>query len=408
MEPKENPERRRPVKKRLTDRVIRAIEPPEKGVSFVYDTEVPFFGLRTLASATKAFIYGYRNQDGRLHRVTLGRWPTLTATAARLRAREIAGKVATGKDPHEERQRRKTKLTAERLVDLFVASYLPTKKRGAEMELYLRRDFLPFVGPNAKAEDVRRRDIVVILNDKAAHAPIAANRLLEVVRRLYNWALEQDLIESTPCVKVKRPAVERTRDRVLSEDEIRLFWERLETTKRMSAGVRVALKLILLLGQRPGEIVGMASSELDLKRGCWELPREKTKSDRAHRVPLPSMAVELIEQRPRGDRWVFPSVKEQPIKVLALSHAVRYNRHHFGIEDFRPHDLRRTCASHLAAVGVDRFIIERILNHADRSIGGVYDRYGYDKQKKSALERWERKLRSIIGKPLKGKVVSIG
>ena len=344
-----------------------------------------------------------------MHRVTLGRWPTLTSTAARLRAREIAAKVAAGGDPREEKQARRAKLTALRFVDLFASGYLPNKKRGWEWELYLRRDFLPHVGANVKAEDVKRRDIVVLLNEKASTAPVAANRLLEVVRRMYTWGIEQDLIETSPCVAVKRPSAERSRDRVLNEDEIRTFWEKLPTTKRMSEGVRIALKLILVTGQRPGEIVGMERSELDLKRSWWELPRGRTKSDRAHRLPLPGLAVELLEQRPRGDRWVFPSVKDQPLKVLALSHAVRYNRQHFGIEDFRPHDLRRSCASGLASVAVDRFIIERILNHADHSIGGVYDRFHYGPQMRRALERWERKLRSILSHEAnQTKVVSIG
>ena len=96
MREKEPQQRRRPTKIRLTDRVIRGVKPPKDGAEFVYDSELPFFGLRTLASGTKSFVYGYRNADERLHRMTLGRWPALTATAARLRAREIAAKVAAG------------------------------------------------------------------------------------------------------------------------------------------------------------------------------------------------------------------------------------------------------------------------------------------------------------------------
>ena len=286
---------------------------------------------------------------------------------------------------------------------------MPSKKRGWELELYLRRDFLPFVGPNTVAEDLRRGDIIALLDEKATKAPIAANRLLEAVRRLYTWGIEKDLLETTPCVKLKRPGVERSRDRVLSDDEIHTFWYRLDSTKRMSEGVRVALRLILITAARPGEVCGLDWNELDLKRRWWEVPRERTKGDRLHRVPLTGLALEQIENQPRVGRWVFPSFKEQPLKVLALSHALRHNREHFALDRFTPHDLRRTCASHLADVGVERFIISRVLNHTDREITGVYDRYGYDKQKRRALERWERKLRSIIGGETDTeKVVSIG
>ena len=102
---------------------------------------------------------------------------------------------------------------------------------------------------------------------------------------------------------------------------------------------------------------------------------------------------------------MFSSKNSDPLQVHTLSHALRWNRGHFGLPRFTPHDLHRTAASHLAAVGVDRFIISRILNHADRDITGVYDRYGYDKQKRRALERWERKLLGLIGEPALGKIV---
>ena len=152
----------------------------------------------------------------------------------------------------------------------------------------------------------------------------------------------------------------------------------------------------------------MEWTDLDLDGGWWELPRDKTKSDRAHRLPLTQFALGILADRPRGDPWVFPSVQGKPLRVLALSHAVRHNREHFGIEPFRPHDLRRTQASNLAALDVDRFLIERILNHADHSIGGVYDRFQYGPQMRRALDKWERKLQAIIGEPVESKVVEIG
>ena len=93
--------------------------------------------------------------------------------------------------------------------------------------------------------------------------------------------------------------------------------------------------------------------------------------------------------------------------MLALSAALRHNQQHFGLDRFTPHDLRRTAASHLASVGVNRLHISKVLNHAEREITGVYDRYSYDKEKRRALEKWERKLRRIISEPAATKVVSI-
>ncbi len=154
----------------------------------------------------------------------------------------------------------------------------------------------------------------------------------------------------------------------------------------------------------------MEWDELDLERGWWAIPREKTKGDRAHRVPLNDLALEVLAGWPRGDGpWVFPSRQGKPLKVLALSQEVRLNRGHFGLPRFTPHDLRRTAASHLGAVGVDRFILGRLLNHSDREVTGIYDRYTYDKEKRRAMEKWATKLRRILGREVdQEKVVSIG
>ena len=393
---------------KLTERRIRALRKPSEGHFIAWDSELPGFGLRTTANDVKSFILNYRNQDGVQRRLTIGRFPTLSPTAARLRAREMKAKVELGGDPLEAKQTRRGEMSFGELVDLFARRSLVTQKRGYERERYLRQDAIPWIGANTKALGVKRRDVIRLVEEKATTSPIAANRLLSSIRRMYNWAIEQDFLEANPTALVKRPGAETSRDRVLSEDEIRTFWERLDTTRRMSERVRVALRLLLVTAQRPGEICAMEWSEVDLQRGWWEIPREKTKGDRVHRVPLTALAVEQLEKQPQGDRWVFPSVQGRPLRVLALSHALRHNRPHFALDRFTPHDLRRTAASHLAAVGVERFHISKLLNRPEREITGVYDRYTYDKEKRRALERWERKLRRIIGQPAQGKVVSIG
>ena len=406
MSVRESQSRSRPVKKRLTDRTIRAIEPPADGALFVYDSGMPFFGLRTLSTGTKAFVYGYRNSDGRLHRMTLGRWPALTATAARLRAREIAAKVAAGGDPVEERKARSAEITLAELVDLYEERGLTKLRRGDEAARHLRSDAIPSLGAKTKPSDIARRHIVRMVDDKAIHAPIAANRLLSHVKGLFSWAVEKEHIPGDPAAGIDPPTKEKSRDRVLGETEIRELWAKLPTAQRMTESSRIALRLILILAQRPGEVCSMEWSELDLVKGWWEMPREKTKSDRAHRVPLSNMALDLIRAQSKADRWVFPSVNGQSLRRLALSHAVRRNNY-FGLIRWTPHDLRRTAVTHMAGAGVDRFIRERILNHSQGKMAETYDLYTYDKEKRRALEKWERKLRSIIGEPVEAKVMEI-
>ena len=392
---------------RLSERAIKRIPTPADGYTLTWDDELKGLGVRTTANGVKSFVVNYR-ADGIQRRATLGRFPALSATAARQRGQELLAKVHLGADPLDEQRARRGEPTFGQLVDEFAKRHLENMKRGYEVERILRADAIPGFGANTRAAAIRRRDVIELVEEKAATAPIAANRLLQAVRRLYNWAIDKDLLETSPCVKVARPSPEKSRDRVLSVDEIRAVWEKLPNTKRMSEAVRCALRLILVTAQRPGEVIGMRWDELDLDKGCWEMPRERTKADRAQRVPLTSLALAELEKRPQGDQWVFPSLRDEPIKVLALSHAVRHNRAHWGIAHWTPHDLRRTAASHMAALAIDRFLIARILNHADREITAVYDRYRYDKEIRRALNKWDKRLRAIItGETTGEKVVAI-
>ena len=395
---------------KLTERSIKSLPNPLEGNTVTWDSELSGFAIRITRNGARSFILNYRNQAGIQRRLTIGRFPTLSVTAARLRARELKAQVELGGDPLEAKRTRRGEMSFGELVDLFSKRLLANQNRGYEPERLLRRDAIPWFGARAKAVDVRRRDVIRLVQEKAVTAPVAANRLLGAIRRLYNWAIEQDILEANPTTLVKRPAVEKSRDRVLSEDEITEFWDKLPSTRRMGEAVRVALRLILLTAQRPGEICSMEWDELDLERGWWAIPREKTKGDRAHRVPLNHLALEVLAGWPRGDGpWVFPSRQGKPLKVLALSQEVRLNRGHFGLPRFTPHDLRRTAASHLGAVGVDRFILGRLLNHSDREVTGIYDRYSYDEQKRQAMEKWSAKLCRILGREVdQEKVVSIG
>jgi integrase len=176
--------------------------------------------------------------------------------------------------------------------------------------------------------------------------------------------------------------------------------------------VKAAIRLILITGQRPGEILGMEWSEIDFESATWEIPSAKAKNAETHQVPLSLMALKIAMSLPRHGKFAFPSRtgasidESRPMKTHALSSAVRRNRELLGLEQFCPHDLRRTAATFMSSLGVERFIISRILNHTERSITSVYDRYGFDKEKRRALVMWAGKLEEIlVGR--KRKVISI-
>jgi integrase len=234
-------------------------------------------------------------------------------------------------------------------------------------------------------------------------APIVANRVQGALSRLFNFAAERGVIDDSPCTRIKKVA-EKGRNRVLTDDEIRLLWEALdlENTKidiyRIS---KLALKMILLTGQRPGEVCGMTWAEID--NDFWLIPGERMKNAEPNRVSLCPMALEVIEQAKvySGDcDYVFrSSYKPQlPMSRHALSRAVSRHWAEMGFETkFTPHDLRRTLRTRLAELGVTDIVAERVLGHKLQGMMAVYNRHAYDTEKRQALSQWEWRLSEIIG-----------
>jgi integrase len=262
-----------------------------------------------------------------------------------------------------------------------------------------------------KAQDVARRDIILLLDEIVERgALIQANRTLATIRKMYSFAMGRGILESSPCVAIPAPSKENRRDRVLSEDEVKIFWEKLATAK-MERSTALALKLQLITAQRKGEVAGSEWADFDLKNGWWTIPAEKSKNGLPHRVPLSSFAIETLNELKiiSGDsKWLFPSPRDgQHIAETSVDHAVRANAEYFKIDHFTPHDLRRSAASMMTASGVQRLTVSKILNHVETGITSVYDRHSYDKQKREALSSWGLLLETILGRKTSSKVIPI-
>ncbi len=385
---------------RLTEKTIKAIPAAgawkeadcKRGYRLDWDDACVGLGLRTTANGVKAFVYNYRTVDGRQRRATVGRWPAMTATAARASAAKFQSKIAVGGDPLAATQARRGALRFAELVAEFASRHLSDKRSGGETERLLRSDAIPVLGP-LTASGVKRRDIIALIEAKAKTAPVAANRLASAISRMYNWAIKRDILEVNPAAFVPK-VKEAGRDRVLNESELVTFWERLDGAPRIGKDIADALCLVLMTLARPGEVAGLRWDEISA--GWWEIPGSRTKNGRSHRIPLNRLALEILERRERTGEYCFPSDYRDHMQRLSLSHALRRSQDHFGMPRFTPHDLRRTAASHIAALGVPRFIVERLLNHTDRSVTGRYDRYEYSAETRDALEKWDHKLRALL------------
>ena len=386
---------------KLTDSKIKSIKKPEKR-QYIWE-DGSGFGIRVEPTGTKSFVLWYRF-NGKSEGVTLGKYPKIGLAEARAKAAKIREKIARGIDPRiqieAERQANRETYLIKDLVSEYLEKWAKPRKRSwREDERILNKEVIPFWG-RRKAKDIHRRDVILLLDGIIERgAPIQANRTFAVARKMFNFAVSRSILDSTPTVGITSRAKENRRERVLSEDEIRAFWNGLEQAK-MAEGTKLALKLQLVTAQRKGEVIGAEWSDFDLNNRWWTVPGEKTKNGLSHRIPLSRLASDLLKgakNNSSDSRWVFPGARgNNPITGPAVDHAVRNNKDILGINHFTPHDLRRTAASMMTGAGTPRLTVAKILNHVESGVTAIYDRHSYDNEKRQALEAWGRRLEEII------------
>lgn len=403
--------------KALTIKAVEAIRPRASRME-VPDGLLPglYFVVQPTGSRSWAVRYRFA---GRPRKHTLGSYPAIDLSDARELGRNALRAVAEGRDPGDEKKAaRSTEASRPRnlfeaVAESFVHRYAKANTREStwrETERILDKDVLP----HWRGRDVReigRRNVIELLDHVIDRgAPIHANRVLAVVRRLFGWAVERGIVETSPCQHVRAPTAERSRDRILSDDELRIVW-RVATEDGWPFGRLV--QLLILTGQRRDEVAEMRWLELDLGARLWTLPRERSKNDTAHEVPLSDQALAIIERLPRiagKAKLVFTTTGETPMSgfsrgkerldKLVLADLQEAARRSGGDPDkveppdrWTLHDLRRTMASGMARLGIQLPIIEKVLNHSSGSfagIVGVYQRHSFSDEKRAALERWAR------------------
>ena len=398
---------------RMTDVGIRKLKPKAERYEEWEDGRTGL-GVRVTPKGRKTFVFMYW-RDGRARRMTLGVYGKgpgkISLSDANVKRAEARRALDEGRDPGADtveanRAERDAETVAD-LVEMYLEKWARPNKRSADEDArILRKDVIPIIG-DRKAASITRRDIIALLDKIVARgAPVGANRTLAIVRRVFSWAVERDILGATPCVSVKAPSKETSRDRALTDPEIKTFWHGLPKAN-MTKAVRLVLKFQLATGQRRGEVVAAEWSEFDREANNWTIPAEKAKNAVLHIVPLSPIAVELLEAiaaiapevEPNDDpsRFLFPSpIGDKSITPRAVTRALKKNLALIGVKNVTPHDLRRTAATSMAALGVDRTVLAKVLNHADSSVTGRYDRHAYAAEKRAALERWGRKLEEIV------------
>ncbi len=421
----------------LTDRKIASLRPAKERTEY-WDDSTPGFGLRVSPGGTKTFFLMYRFA-GLRRRMKLGRYPEVPLFEARKNAKKALAKVSEGKDPVQEKKADAAAALRERLgaktfaqlAEQYVEEYAkPNKKAWREDERIINRLLKPeFDTLNVK--EVTRSHIRSFLRGIAASGPVQANRAHACLRKILNWAIKEEIVdlESNPASGISSPGGrEHARERSLNDAEIREVWKELESNTTLP---KRALQLVLLTGQRPGEVAGMELEELNFKEELWSLPGHRTKNGLTHLVPLNYQAIRVLEKQHEGlesqkqkreargeaapeSGFVFPCrhrLKKRPMSVYALDKEVRGIWRKLGIPGFTPHDLRRTCSTKLGEMLVPSNLIDRIINHKPYGITDrVYNKYEYLKEKREALDAWGATVARIVSglelvevsSPLKG------
>ena len=350
--------------------------------------------------------------------LVIGHFPETSLEAARSACRDQRELLSQGIDPRSARPRRRQRgrlppLSApgsdhsiEHLVSEFTELYLrPKRERPEYAEAILKKNVLPeWEGRDART--IKPREVIELLDKIVARGrPVMANRTAALLTQLFKFGIHGAIVETSPVQLLYKPGgKERPRERVLSDDELAAFLKDPKAATRFDRLAHV-ITLLLLTGQRRGELALARWSDVDFNANTWTIPDENAKGGRGHVVPLSDWAVEelrALKALSEGSRWVLPATpgSDDHLDPHALTRSMAKCLDRFkaqGIAALTLHDLRRTCRTGLARLKVEPHIAERVLNHVQPGIEGVYDRHAYLDEKREALEKWAAHLQRLRG-----------
>lgn len=364
---------------RLTDMTIKSLRPPPEGARIYPDHVIPGFGVRVSQGGTKSFVltHGPRHQ-----RETIGRVGVIGLQEARNDAKRRLAEYTLGK--------RKPFGIA---WDIAKQEYLAEKAR--KLKPRTHKDYTYELNRHFKYGATKLcalspHDLCHSL-DRLADTPAEQQHAFVVLRAFMRWAYRRHYVDRNPMERMQAPHPYRPRERILSNNELKIVWNAAGDT----AFGRI-VKLLILTGQRKGEITVLTGGMVGAD--TITLPSWLAKNHREHTIPLGQMATEILASPIDSATHFFPAVgKTTPFNGHAVCKAKLDKRS--GVYNWTLHDLRRTFASGMASIGVSIPVIERLLNHVSGSFGGivgVYQRYDFMPEMRDAITRWEEHVGQLI------------
>jgi integrase len=418
----------------LTDRSLQSIRPAPQGTrATVWDAIMPGLAVRVTDKGKRSF-YVVKRRAGQPQPTwaLLGAYPVMKLAEARAAAREALAALAEGDDPAtlaeakrratEEAERTRRASTFAAVAEEFIKRHVSGLRASRMTEGIIRRELIPAWGERPIAE-IGKRDVIALVEAildrggakpapgtrRKTGGPYAARHALSVARKLFDWAVGRDVLALSPCDRVKAAELHgapEVRDRVLSDDELRLVWKAAEATPYPYGPL---VRLLILTGQRRDEIAGARWGEIDLDKGLLTIAAGRMKAKAGHAVPLTPAAVAILRDLPgftAGDFIFSGRTGAKPFSGFSKSKS-RLDRATGGIAPFTLHDLRRSVRTRLSELGVAPFVAELVLAHTQTGVAKVYDLHQYDQEKRAALEAWEKKLLAIVAPEPAGKVVAM-
>jgi integrase len=389
---------------KLTKSAIDALPTPESDVVF-WDLGVPGFGVKVTPKGRKVFIVLYRTggTGSRLRKYTIGPYGRVTLHQARAAAQKVFAAKLDGRDPAAEKRKARQRVVAdhaEELLESFIAQRLSQNRSGGEIARLLRRE-MGKAWTGKSIHEITKRDVVEVISAiEERGAPIAANKTLKAIKMFLRWCVGRAILDQSPAEGVPAPCKEIARDRVLSDQELAQI---IIVARKMHAPYGGIVELLALTGQRREEVARMTWDEVELVRRTWTLPRSRTKNGKGHVVHLSDESLDLLRRTDRRDGLVFPASGGKPFN--AFSKAKRELDQLSGVIGWRLHDLRRTCVSGMARLGVAPHVADKILNHQTGTISGVaavYQRHEFLSERREALDLWGAHVAKLITEPSRG------
>ena len=416
-----------------TDRQVAALKPGAKPLE-VSIAEVRGLVLRVSVAGSKAFEFRYTAANGSRRRLPLGTYPGLSLAKARERAHALGVDVVGGVDPAAERAAsRHSARTGETLAELADA-YFKAATKGLHKEggrpkrastlgvekTRWERHVRPKLGER-RFREIKRADVKAFMRGLATDSGLSPDTIASIggtLSALFAFAVHEEHVEANPAVGLTRPLALQSRDRLFDEDALATLWRGLETPRAaegrddapsepeaaLEAAIPLAIKFALLTLARRAEVAGARFAEIDMRARTWTIPPERSKSRRAHVVPLsaPALAVVAAAKRLGGPEFVFASPVDavRHVDPHAMTRALTRLCDRVGVPRGSPHDFRRSGATTLTGekLGFRRFVVSKVLGHSANegaAVTGIYDRNEYLADKRAALEAWGAHLLAL-------------